>query len=90
MVSKVTSSPADACNSYVAALELRIEKLEKRLAFARSRKASVASHVNEAPPLIEPERKDSLANIRAAIHRKAQRNRENSDVNHLLSDFGYL
>lgn len=36
------------------------------------------------------DRKDSLALIRAAIHRKAARNRENSDVNSLISDFGFL
>jgi cell division septum initiation protein DivIVA len=75
--------------SYVAALELRIEKLEKRLAYARSRKASVNLHDTDAQPT-EIDRRDSLANIRAAIHRKAARNRENSDVNSLISDFGYL
>lgn len=37
-----------------------------------------------------PDRKDSLALIKAAIHRKAARNRENSDVNSLVSDFGYM
>ncbi|RYP82066.1 hypothetical protein DL770_005688 [Monosporascus sp. CRB-9-2] len=60
--------------SYVAALELRIEKLEKRLAYARSRKASVAQHESELPPIPESEgpRKDSLAKIRAAILRKAE------------------
>ncbi|KAK1995887.1 fungal-specific transcription factor domain-containing protein [Colletotrichum falcatum] len=75
--------------SYVAALELRVEKLEKRLAFARSRKASVSLHdVDEA---VGPtDRKDSLANIRAAIHRKAARKREDSDINSLVSDFGFL
>lgn len=78
--------------SYVAALELRIEKLERRLAYARSRKASVALHEQDAPPSAEhhQDRKDSLANIRAAIHRKAERKRENSDVNALVSDFGYM
>jgi hypothetical protein len=80
--------------SYVAALELRIEKLERRLAFARSRKASVAQHgdAENAPPqaLSDMDRKDSLATIRAAIHRKAARKRENSDVNSLVSDFGFL
>ncbi|KAK1574446.1 fungal-specific transcription factor domain-containing protein [Colletotrichum navitas] len=75
--------------SYVAALELRVEKLEKRLAFARSRKASVSLHdVDEA--VAPTDRKDSLANIRAAIHRKAARKREDSDVNSLVSDFGFL
>ncbi|OIW31640.1 hypothetical protein CONLIGDRAFT_629301 [Coniochaeta ligniaria NRRL 30616] len=77
--------------SYVAALELRIEKLERRLAYARSRKASVAMHESDVPaPNAGTDRKDSLATIRAAIHRKAARKRENSDVNALVSDFGYL
>ena len=75
----------------MAALELRVEKLERRLAYARSRKASVAMHDSDAAaPLVDPSRKDSLAVIRAAIHRKAARKRENSDVNALVSDFGYL
>lgn len=78
-------------DSYVAALELRVEKLERRLAYARSRKASVTMHESDAPSLTAgTERKDSLATIRAAIHRKAARKRENSDVNALVSDFGYL
>ncbi|KAH8204396.1 hypothetical protein TruAng_001447 [Truncatella angustata] len=78
--------------SYVAALELRIEKLERRLNYAKSRKASVAQHEMEPPPppFQESNRKDSLATIRAAIHRKAERKRENSDVNSLMSDFGFL
>ncbi|ORY62422.1 fungal-specific transcription factor domain-containing protein [Pseudomassariella vexata] len=76
--------------SYVAALELRIEKLERRLAYARSRKASVAQHESDVAPTQEPDRKDSLATIRAAIHRKAAQKRENSDVNSLMSDFGFL
>jgi hypothetical protein len=70
-------------------LELRIEKLEKRLAYARSRKASVNLHDTDQQP-IDFDRKDSLAIIRAAIHRKAARKRENSDVNSLVSDFGFL
>ena len=80
-------------NSYVAALELRVEKLERRLAYAKSRKASVAFHTDGGPSYPGPpdaDRKDSLAVIRAAIHRKAARKRENSDVNSLVSDFGYL
>ncbi|KAH9987438.1 fungal-specific transcription factor domain-containing protein [Xylariaceae sp. FL0662B] len=78
--------------SYVAALELRIEKLERRLAYARSRKASVAQHEPDVPPPPVPEsdRRDSLATIRAAVYRKAERKRENSDVNSLMSDFGFL
>ncbi|KAM5355902.1 hypothetical protein ACJ41O_002548 [Fusarium nematophilum] len=78
--------------SYVAALELRIEKLEKRLQYAKSRKASVALHDTDTTPLSaqQVDRRDSLAAIRAAIHRKAARKRENSDVNSLVSDFGFL
>jgi hypothetical protein len=74
----------------VAALELRIEKLERRLAYARSTKASVALHGPDEPPAADPSRKDSLAFIRAAIHRKAARTQENADINTLVSDFGYL
>lgn len=78
--------------SYVAALELRIEKLERRLAYAQSRKASLSMHetADTGPAPEPPHRKDSLAAIREAIHRNAARKRENSDVNHLVSDFGYM
>ncbi|PHH51106.1 hypothetical protein CFIMG_006199RA [Ceratocystis fimbriata CBS 114723] len=72
--------------SYVAALELRIEKLERRLAFARSQKASSNLAVGDH----DGDRKGSLAVIQQAMHRKAERRRENSDVNSLVSDFGYL
>ncbi|KAK0620414.1 fungal-specific transcription factor domain-containing protein [Immersiella caudata] len=76
--------------SYVAALELRIEKLERRLAYARLRKASVSMHETDVGPSTESHRKDSLTTIRDAIHRQAARKRENSDVNTLVSDFGYM
>ncbi|KAI1753901.1 fungal-specific transcription factor domain-containing protein [Xylaria castorea] len=80
-----------ANDHYVAALELRIEKMERRLAFARSRKASLAQHASgPLPPAPQTDRKDSLANIQAAMYRKAARSRENSDVNSLMSDFGFL
>ncbi len=76
----------------MAALELRIEKLDRRLVYARSRKDSVALHDPDATQSVggEGERKDSLATIRAAIHRKAARTMENSDINSLVSDFGFL
>lgn len=80
----------DTRDSYVAALELRIEKLERRLQFAKSRKASVAFHDTDASAMAQVDRRDSLASIRAAIHRKAARNRENHDVNSIVSDFGFL
>lgn len=74
--------------SYVASLESRVEKLERRINYARSRKASVAMHDGEF--LEVPDRRDSLATIRAAIHGKAARRRELADVNELVSDFGFL
>lgn len=79
--------------SYVAALELKIEKLERQLQYARMRKASVANHdpdLTTATQPAESARKDSMANIREAIHRKAARKRENSDVDTLVSDFGFM
>lgn len=78
-----------AC-SYVASLESRIEKLERRIAYAKLRKASVNMHDGEVPPPEPADRKDSLATIRAAIHGKAARKRETTDVNELVSDFGFL
>jgi hypothetical protein len=75
--------------SYVASLESRVEKLERKIAYARSRKASVAMH-DADEPIQAPDRKDSLATIRAAIHGKAARRREAADVNELVSDFGFL
>ena len=75
--------------SYVASLESRVEKLERRINYARSRKASVAMH-DADEPVAPPDRKDSLATIRAAIHGKAARRREAADVNELVSDFGFL
>lgn len=77
-------------NSYVASLETRVEKLERRIAYARSRKASVAMHDVDEEPVTPVDRKDSLATIRAAIHGKAARRREVADVNELVSDFGFL
>ncbi|KAK4222238.1 fungal-specific transcription factor domain-containing protein [Podospora fimiseda] len=81
--------------SYVAALELRVEKLERRLKHARLRKASVAFHDPDVPPSALPSthnsgRRDSLDELTLMIRRKEARTRENSDVNALVSDFGTL
>jgi len=76
--------------SYVAALESRIEKLQKRLEYAKAEKASIAKRDTGAAPSFDPGRRDSLAFIREAIHRKDARQRENSDVNSLVSKLGYL
>jgi hypothetical protein len=88
-LNQTTKSPTLMFSSYVASLESRVEKLERRIAYARSRKASVAMHEADEPTE-PPDRKDSLATIRAAIHGKAARRREAADVNELVSDFGFL
>ncbi|KAK4202412.1 putative Zn(II)2Cys6 cluster transcripitional activator [Triangularia verruculosa] len=78
--------------SWVAALEARLEKLDRRLNHARSRKASVAFHEPDENTIStqHSERRDSLTDITAAIHRKAARTREKADFNTLVSDFGLL
>lgn len=67
-----------------------MEKLEKRIAYAKMRKASVTMHEGDSPPMTPPDRKDSLAAIRVAIQGKAARRREEKDVNELVSDFGFM
>lgn len=42
------------------------------------------------PPSLPTDRKDSLQAIRTAIYGKAARKREATDVNELVSDFGFL
>lgn len=75
-------------HSYVASLEARIEKLEKRLLYAQQRRTSLSMH--DEPSLESPDRKDSLATIRAAVQDTAAKRRETTDVNELVSDFGFL
>ena len=83
---------ANLGRSYVASLESRIEKLEKRVAYARARKASVvmaeaAGTISGTEP---PDRRDSLAIIRSAVRGQFIRRRDSMDVDRLVSDFGYL
>jgi hypothetical protein len=47
-------------------------------------------HESDEQPVGPNDRKDSLATIRAAILGKAARRREATDVNELMSDFGFL
>jgi hypothetical protein len=80
--------------SYVASLESRVDKLEKRLQYAKIRQGSITTRdpdtLTPSSPVPQSERKDSLAAIRAAIHGKAVRRREATDVNELVSDFGFM
>jgi len=70
--------------SYVATLESRLEKLERRLIEAQARrKSSVAMFdLDVATP-----RRQSLDNHKI---QKAARRKEASDIDELVSDFGYL
>ncbi|KAK4185683.1 fungal-specific transcription factor domain-containing protein [Podospora australis] len=73
--------------SYVAALEAKLDKLTRQLDHARKTQASIKNgEVDPQPP--ETNRKDSMADLTAAVRQKAFRMRENSDVDHLVSAFG--
>ena len=67
----------------MAALESRIEKLEKKLAQARSRKSSVTMTGMTATPLeaVPPASQSS---------NRASSKRETVDMEELVSDFGYM
>jgi predicted nucleic acid-binding Zn-ribbon protein len=79
------SNPFD---SYVASLEARIEKLEKKLSHASSQNATDSMQGTEN---LEPSgRKASNATLRPSVQDIAAKRRETTDVNELVSDFGFL
>lgn len=70
--------------SYVATLEARIEKLEKRLQEARSRRRSSVT-------MTEPDVHQTPRSADASkATDKAARRKEEADINDLVSDFGLL
>lgn len=70
--------------SYVASLETRVEKLEKQLAQAKARKAASSDALNIVPaPFLSP------PVLAPSVHGRAQR-REASNIDDLVSDFGFL
>jgi phage shock protein A len=69
--------------SYVASLESRIEKLEKKLAQARRRKSSVTM-TGMTSALSETTPSASQSSSRTANRR------ETDDMEELVSDFGYM
>jgi hypothetical protein len=76
--------------SYVATLEARVEKLEKRINDARiRRKSSVAmpDYDTSAAP-----RRTSVETVKVSkpLSKRAQRRKENADIDELVSDFGLL
>jgi hypothetical protein len=75
-------------SSYVAALELRVEKLDKQIKYAKERRASMANH--EGEKMTMDDRRDSLAAIRVAVQRKEEFKQERADIDSLVSDFGLV
>ena len=69
--------------SYVAWLESRIEKLERKVAQAKRRKSSVTM-TGMTAALSEPDPSASQVSTRAA------NKRESEDIEELVSDFGYM
>ncbi|OJD35598.1 zn 2cys6 cluster transcripitional activator [Diplodia corticola] len=74
--------------SYVATLEARVEKLEKRLHDARSRRRSSVTMTEPDAHQSTP-RSAPAANVSKATD-KAARRKEEDDINDLVSDFGLL
>ncbi|KAL0260577.1 hypothetical protein SLS55_004266 [Diplodia seriata] len=73
--------------SYVATLEARVEKLEKRLQDARSRRRSSVTMTE--PDVHQTPRSVPAADASKATD-KAARRKEEADINDLVSDFGLL
>ncbi|KAF2738891.1 hypothetical protein EJ04DRAFT_419445, partial [Polyplosphaeria fusca] len=76
--------------SYVATLESKVERLEKKIAEARARRksSSVLMHdVDSATP-----RRTSVDTVKATrpISKRAAKRKEASDIDELVSDFGLL
>ncbi|PVI00918.1 Zn(II)2Cys6 cluster transcripitional activator [Periconia macrospinosa] len=80
--------------SYVATLEARVERLEKKIAEARARRKSSTIVMTDAPteePATTPRRlsQDTVKGPRPGSQR-AERRKEASDIDELVSDFGLL
>jgi hypothetical protein len=74
--------------SYVATLEARAERLEKRIAEARRRRESTLSMLDVASPTVSARHPDfDEAQLK---NKKAQMRSEESTIDELVSDFGFL
>ena len=77
--------------SYVAALESQVEKLEKRLAQQEQRKASVTMLDTQLSLAVNgPEKETGLNGPRRFSGGRAAQMKEASNVDDLVSDFGFL
>ena len=70
--------------SYVASLESRVEKLKQKIADAKGTKDVSSTHTSGfAQPNL-------LSNNDSSTSREKRQHKENSDVDDLVSDFGFL
>lgn len=77
--------------SYVATLESRVEKLEKKIAEARARRKSSSVLMQDAVDTATP-RRTSVETVKGvkSISKRAARRKEDSSIDELVSDFGLL
>ncbi|KAF2083907.1 hypothetical protein K490DRAFT_13125, partial [Saccharata proteae CBS 121410] len=74
--------------SYVATLEAKVEKLERRLAEVKARRSSSLTMMDQEASVTP--RPQQVSAPRKILDRKAARRKEESDINDLVSDFGLL
>lgn len=70
--------------SYVSSLEMRVEKLEKQISQAKGRKSSVSILYSL------PTQAATSSKVYLNGHHQRDQIQEASDVNDLVSDFGFL
>ncbi|KAF2755282.1 hypothetical protein EJ05DRAFT_533005 [Pseudovirgaria hyperparasitica] len=77
--------------SYVATLETRVEKLERRIAEARARrKSSTTGMTDFDDAFTSPKLSTDLPGRNKTTSARAARRKEASDIDNLVSDFGLL
>jgi len=77
--------------SYVATLEARVERLEKKISESRNRRKSSTVLMLDSPETSTP-RRTSVDTLKAPrpISKRAARRKEASQIDELVSDFGLL
>lgn len=78
--------------SYVATLEARVERLEKKMAEARARRKSSSVAMLDATEHSTSPRRSSVETVKGTKpgSQRAERRKEASDIDELVSDFGLL
>jgi hypothetical protein len=76
--------------SYVATLESKVERLEKKISEARARRKSSTTLMHDADNATP--RRTSVETVKGVkpITKRAARRKEASDIDELVSDFGLL